>query len=75
MPRIDFSALNPDDPHDAAIIDREWRKLRARRQRRAEVKGWVRVALVGITYLLIAGGVIAFVYMLTILLLASAGTN
>lgn len=75
MPRIDYSRLNPDDPRDAAIIDREWRKLRARRARRAEAKGWLRVAAVSVTYLLIAAGVIAFVYLLATLLLAFAGTN
>jgi hypothetical protein len=75
MARPDYSHLNPDDPHDAAIIDAEWRKMRARRIRRANAKGWTRVAAVVTVYLLIAAGAITFVYLLAILLLAFAGTN
>lgn len=75
MPRIDYSALNPDDPHDAAIIDREWRRMRARRKRANEVRGWVRVITVIATYTVLGLMAVAFVYLLAILLLASAGTN
>lgn len=75
MPRPDFYRLNPDDPHDAAIIDADWRKLRARSIRRAKVKGWTRVAAVITTYLVLGGLIAAFLYLLVILLLALASTN
>lgn len=74
MPKS-YSHLNPDNPDDRLVIDIEWRKMRARRARRAEVRGWVRVAAHLAAVATLAAGAITLVYLLTILALAAAGTN
>lgn len=79
MPRrlsaAELAKLNPNDPHDARIIDAEWRRQRARRMRKAQRAGWVRVVAVIATYIVLAWLIIGLVYVIAIVLLAYAGTN
>lgn len=71
--RVDIHKLNPFDPADMRLIDAEWRRRNARRNRvRREVHGWVRVAAVIACYLVIAALVVALVYTIAIILLATA---
>lgn len=70
--------LNELDPTDVAaqhIIHREWVAMRKRQERRAARAGWLRVAAVISTYLVLAVLGIALVYVIAITLLAVAGTN
>jgi hypothetical protein len=69
--RVDLNKLNPFDPADMRVIDAEWRRRRAaKHKRQREVKGWVRVFAVIVTYCALAWLVITLVYLLAILMLA-----
>lgn len=72
--RPDLNKLNPFDPADMVVIDAEWRKMNARRNRRRRaVHGWVRVVAVCITYLALAWLIIGLVWVIAIILLAYFG--
>lgn len=76
MPTPDYSNLDPTNPDDRRIIAEEWRKLQARLERRRVRRGWIRVAVVFVTYLLIGLGVSLAIYLLGIALVALfAATN
>lgn len=71
--RVDLNKLNPYDARDMDTINREWRRMQARKQRRANGRGWLRVVLVCIVYLGLAWVVIGIVYLIAILLLMLFG--
>lgn len=71
--RVDLSKLNPYDAPDMAVIDAEWRRMQARKQRRATRLGWLRVVIVCLVYLGLAWVVIGIVYLIAVLLLALFG--
>lgn len=69
--RVDINKLNPFDPADIPIIDAEWRRRqRAKRNRRHEVNGWVRVFAVIVTYIALAWLIIGLICAIAILMLA-----
>lgn len=75
--RVDLNKLNPFDAHDMDTINREWRRMQARKlrqgnraHRRAERRGWLRVALVVLTYLALGVGVIACIAIIMTAMLA-----
>lgn len=71
--RPDLNKLNPFDARDMDTINREWRRMQARKQRRANARGWVRVVLVIATYIALAWLIIGLVYGIAVLLLLMFG--
>lgn len=43
--RVDLNKLNPYDAHDMDTINREWRRMQARKVGRDVRRGWFRVVL------------------------------
>lgn len=75
--RVDVTKLNPFDAADMDTINREWRRMQARKRldetrslRKLARRGWLRVAAVIATYLVIGAAVLGILHVVTILMLA-----